>query len=456
MTRNRTAGDPAPAYRVTVHPEEIVQPDFLGIGVNLIPTALMPNNAAHGYREALWEVDRGRIAQLRPAVARVWFQIDWMETEPGCYTWDSPKMQGFYAYLDVLQQAGTEVELNFGWKNGRDIQEWFAFEGAPGRISAPRDLAVFGRSASALLHHLVDKRGYDNVKYLTFYNEPAGDYDFETPSGIGQVGYYEQMARAVHDQLVEDGLRDRVELWGPEEWSAPDWTEYMARVGSDVFDLYSFHVYAGTYSTLSEEIAKRSSQARGEIGLTEFGFPGDDQSGWDAGYANYVIKLANEGVKVGLVWQLNGVWLEDPDEEVDANGTYTLWDSLVVTDVPNRRYYEVGMLMRWIPAHSTVVRTHVSAAGVRAATFRTEAGDVTMVVEVDDSPGPRTIDIDLGADPERPVGVMQYNEQLVPDGDALLPRVVRTHLGRRFTDTVGGRRHVLVYTTLNQPRPARR
>lgn len=445
------AAEPA-TYTVTVHPDEVVQEDFLGVGVNLIPTVLMPNNTAKGYNEALWQIDRERIARLRPAVARVWFQVDWMESEPGVYTWESPKMQAFYTYLDALQRAGTEIELNFGWKNGRAIQEWFSFPGISGRVSAPRDLEAFGRSASAALSQLINERGYDNVKYLSFYNEPAGSYDFETPADISQVVYYEKMARAVHDQLVEDGLREQVQIWGPEEWAAPGWTEYMARVGSDVFDLYTFHVYGGSYSTLSDEIAKRTSQTYGgEVGLTEFGFSGRYDSRWDAGYGNYVIKLANEGVKVGLIWQLNGVWLEDPDESVDTNSTYTLWDSLAVTDTPNHRYYEAGMLMRYVPAHSTVVRTQTSDDGVRAATFRTQ-DDVTMVVEVDESAGQRTIDIDLGVDPGKPVAVMQYAEPLTPTAEALLPQASRSYTGQRFTDTVGGGRHVLVYTTVDQAR----
>lgn len=438
------------AHTVTVDRDDVIQEDFLGIGVNLIPTVLMENNRSKGYDESLWQIDRERILTLQPKVARVWFQIDWMEQDKGSYDFDTDKMRAFYEYLDVLQLAGTEIELNFGWKNGREVHDWFGFDGVNPRISAPQDVDAFGDSAAALIEELVEGRGYHNVKYLSFYNEPGHGYDFVTPGDVSAVMHYERMARAVHDQLVEDDLRDLVKIWGPEEWQAPGWTEYMARVGGDFFDLYTFHVYGGTYATLSDEIQKRTSQTYGgEVGMTEFGFSGRYDSRWDAGYGNYVIKLANEGVKVGLIWQLNGVWLEDPDEGVDTNSTYTLWDSLAVAEKPNQRYYEAGPLMRYIPGHSTVVRTNVSASGIRAATFLSADGETTTVVEVDDSPTTRSIDVDLDLPAGTPVNVIEYSEEITPDSSATLTPVARTYTGGQFTDTVDGGRRVLIYTTMD-------
>lgn len=76
----------------------------------------MPNNLTKGYDAAYWEMDLKRIQTLEPKVARVWFQPDWMEQTKGVYDWTSPKMLAFYTYLDALKAAGTEVELNYGWK----------------------------------------------------------------------------------------------------------------------------------------------------------------------------------------------------------------------------------------------------------------------------------------------------------------------------------------------------
>src|SRR5690606_36628118 len=124
-------------HTISIDPNSIVQEDFLGVGVNLRPASFMEGTSQYVYNEAHWEMDRKRILTMQPKVARVWFQPDWMEPAKGTYTWNCPKMQYFYQYLDVLQEAGTEVELNFGWKVGEDIQSWFSIPGVDPRISAP-------------------------------------------------------------------------------------------------------------------------------------------------------------------------------------------------------------------------------------------------------------------------------------------------------------------------------
>ncbi|MHA4816165.1 glycoside hydrolase [Streptomyces aculeolatus] len=436
------------AHTVKVDTTQVLQDDFLGLGVNIIPTALMENNRSKGYDEALWEIDRRRILTLAPKVARVWFQIDWMEPKKGTYTWESAKMLALYAYLDPLLSSGTEVELNFGWKVGRTVHDWFGIEGVPPRLSAPADPDAYAASASALLDELVNRRGYSNVKYLSFYNEPAGDYDFEAPGD--QRACYAQMAKAVHLRLIADGRRDLVEIWGPEEWGAPVWTRYMQEHAAEVFDVYSFHVYGGTYASLSGEIAKRVDAIGGKpVALTEFGFPGLHDSCWEAGYGNYAIKLANEGVRTGLAWQLNGVWLEDPDEDVDTNGTYTLWDSLLVNRVPNPRYTEFGLLARYVPAHSSVVVAETSSPDVRAAAFVTGDGGLTVVVEVNEGGDSRSLTIDLGGQAATAIHKFVHTGEAPPGEDGLLTASSGAFPpGPSLTDTdIGPARHLIVYTT---------
>lgn len=366
---------------VRIYPEQVLHADFLGVGVNIIPVCLMANNRLQGYTDAHWEMDKKRILTMKPKVARVWFQVDWMEPTKGEYTWNSPEMKAFYKYMDVLQSAGTEVQLNFGWKIGRAVQEWFSIPGTEGRISAPRDLDAYAVSCSVLLQELIVGRGYANVKYLSFYNEPNGHWDFEAPGD--QKAYYAEMLKRVNDRLVVDGRREWVQIWGPEEVDASgDWTHYMKNHADDCIDEYTFHIYGGSYEQFSEQIAiRRDYTAPKLVGMTEFGWSGDDESGWDSGFANYVVKAANEGIHSALVWQLNGVWCEDPDESVNTNGVYTLWDSLVLGMNPHKSYYAAGLLARYIPAHSSVVHTETDSDQVRTAVFASANGDMTIVVE---------------------------------------------------------------------------
>jgi hypothetical protein len=436
------------AHTVTIDPTTVINDDFYGVGVDLIPVALMPNNRSKGYDEAYWQMDLKRIQTLQPKVARVWFQPDWFEPAKGVFDFETEKMDAFMEYLDALEASGTEIELNYGWKVGRDIQEWFSIPGVTPGTSAPADLDDFAEGASVLLHELIEDRGYDNIKYLTFYNEPNGSWDFEAPGS--QPEYYASMVRTVHDRLVDDGLRDLVDIWGPEEWNSVPWTQYMRDHIDDVLDAYSFHVYGGTYDSLSNEIASRRDYVSPKpVVMSEFGFSGTYDSWWGAGYGNYVIKAANEGLSAALVWQLNGVWVEDPDEGTDTNGTYTLWDSLVTAKSPNPRYYEAGPLMRYIPAHSEVLSVETDSDDVRAAAFRGPDGEYTVVVETNESTAPRELTVDFsGVDIDRTFHRVTYTESVQPEENALLPAASASlPAGSSFTDTVNAERNVVVYTT---------
>ncbi|MDR6690303.1 hypothetical protein J2X55_001202 [Microbacterium sp. 1154] len=439
------AASAADTATVSVDTGTVVQDDFLGIGVNVIPSALMERSRGFGYTDADWAIDAERIATIRPKVARVWFQIDWMEPDKGVYTWDSDRMKAFYRYLDAFKAAGTDIELNFGWKVGSTVHDWFPIAGVDPWTSAPADNAAYAASASALIDQLKNVRGYDNVKYLTYYNEPNGSWDFEAPGD--QQAAYLQMAQAVHQRLVADGLRDEVEIWGPEETGAPAWTTYMAQNGGDAFDQYSFHTYGDSYASVPGSINARKNVAGGKpVNMSEFGWSDDNASGWDSGYANYVIAGANRGLHSMLVWQLNGTWTVDPDG--DTNGTYNMWDALPLGLEPRKTFLSAGLLNRYIPAHSQVLASTSSSSDVRSAAFRDAAGDYTVLVESKGA-APTDLTVDFGgtavnADFHRVV----YSDDLVPDANALLPAVSATlPAGTSFSDDLDTGYSFAVYTT---------
>lgn len=434
---------------VTVHLDQVLQEDYLGIGVNVIPWSLTGDTARYGYDDADWEVDIERIRTVQPKVARVWFQIDWMELEKGQYDFESPEMKAFYRYLDAFQQAGTEVLLNFGWKVGERVHDWFLYPGVTKPYeSAPGDLVAYGHSASALLNELIVERGYDNIDYLTFYNEPNGSWDFEGPAD--QKAYYAEMARKVHEQLQADGLRDDVQIWGPEEVNAPDWTQYMAENAGDVFDQYSFHLYGESYDFMSQAIdQRRASIGDAPLNLSEMGWTNPGTSVWETGYSNYIIRSANSGVHSNLVWQLNGVMTDDP--RGDTNGSFNMWDSLVLGLKPTAAFYEAGLLMRYIPEHSTVLATDVSDDDVRATAFRDADGELTVLVET--APG-RAKDVTVqftGGKVNDRFNRFVFDDSVAqPEENALLPASSGEFKAKKsaFTDAeIGGEHTFAIYTT---------
>ncbi|QNK57015.1 chitobiase/beta-hexosaminidase C-terminal domain-containing protein [Paenibacillus sp. PAMC21692] len=436
------------SFTVDIDLQTIINDDFLGVGANIIPVSFMEGTNRFGYNEAHWEMDRKRILAMKPRVARVWFQTDWMELEKGVYQWDSDKMIEFYRYMDVLQEAGTEIEFNFGWKVGVEAQEWFSFPDVDKRISAPVDLDAFANAASAALNQLINVKGYDHIKYLTFYNEANGNWDFEAPGD--QKAYFAQMVKKVSDKLTADGLRDLVDIWGPEESGAPDWTQYMQENADEYFDAYTFHVYGQSYDGLTKSITDRTSVAGGKpVMMTEFGFA-EDNSAWNAGLAGSVIKAANMGLGGALIWQLNGVWLPNPYVGNDTNGNYTMWDSLVLGTDPYRRYYESSLLTRYIPPHSSVVAVDTGSEDIRAAVFKTDDGEMTIVLETKEGTN-KEVAFDFNEAVNKSFNKHVYRADVSIDGNALIPGVSHTFAaGDSFADDeINAEHNVIVYTTMS-------
>lgn len=439
----------AASRTITVNPDQVINTDFAGVGLNIIPTALMENNLSKGYNDTYWEMDQKRLIMMKPKIARLWFQVDWMETTKGTYTWNSPKMLAFYKYLDALKAAGTEVEFNFSWKVGSDIQSWFSIPGTTGRISAPNDLDAFATSCSAVLNELINVRGYNNIKYLTFYNEPNGYWDFHALSD--EKAYYADMVQKVHDKLLADGRRSLVKIWGPEEWNAIDWTKYMKDNKSGIFDGYTFHTYGVTYTSLLNEITTRTSYvAPIPVYMTEFGWSEEEDSNWLAGYANSIIAGANNGLSGLAVWQYNGVWCEDPDEGVNTNGAYTLSDSLPTTIYPKLPYYQVSMLARYIPAHSTVVSATTADSDIRTAAFKTADGNYTIIVECREGDAKNLTVNFNGVNIGKTFSKHVYTDTVTKEANALIPSRTGTFTaGTSFTDnSIPSDYCVIVYTTL--------
>ena len=370
---------------VTVDTGTVINEDFLGLGANVLPTLMMPESLSAGYNAAYFELDKARIAAVSPKLVRVWFQIDWFEESKGVYDFETENMRAFCLYMDFLKSYGIEVEFNFGWKAGSKIWDWYGLEGADKVTSAPADIEAYAASCSAVLDFLINKKGYDNIKYLTFYNEPNGDWDFETGSSSAeeQQKYYLDMARAVSERLINDNLRDKVEIWGPEESGAPEWLDYMYENGSDVFDRFTCHEYDVPYDSIINDFPDWKQRVGGKgLGLTEFGWNSAEDTSFASDYTGTLIAAANGGLDCALIWILNGARLTDPGNY--AINDHALWNFLPTSGGQlNEAFYIYGMLMKLIPSHSKVIKSEASSDRVRAAAFEDGNGDITVVIQTE-------------------------------------------------------------------------
>jgi len=445
---------------------EVITEDFYGVGVNVLPMSLMEESVGHGYNEAHWRLEETRILKTGAHVARVWFQPDWLvetyeEYKSGNYNFDAPKMHSVYKYLDALKAAGTEIYFNFGWKVSRNAQSWFSFEGTPTKNnSAPKELDLFAECCAATLKELIENRGYDNIKYLTFYNEP--DYGLNKPDygdfvviGCDRKEYWQRMLRMTREALNKNGL-EHIKMWGCEcsgsDEIMADWIDYFTDNCRDVLDTHTIHRYQIDCDKCDTFLPDRVRHAGGiPIVLSECGQAGSDKNmSFKHNHVQLFSQVANHGFSGMLIWCINSMDITDPCSFTMRN-EYDFWDVPHLDCGINKvreSFYETAMLCRYVPNHCQVVKSEVTEGknSLRVSAFKF-GDDYTIVVE---TAGDITdIEIKLPEAINRKFGKHIHRRPHNYNGNATIPpRCGEVFVGDTLKDTVYPEYTAIVYTTL--------
>lgn len=434
---------------VSVDDSVVVNPEFYGIGVNLVPFTLQPGNIKAGYTDAHWCLDSKRIEAFNAKIVRVWVQVDWMEKQKGCYDFDTPEMQGLYRYFEAFKRAGTEIQLTYSWKVGPEIQEWFSIPGiADPYESAPADIDAYARSCSALLQNLWS-RGFDNVKHITIANEPnLGDFKcFGDPRA-----YYVKVIKAIDRQFKADGIRDKINIWASESVTDYTWLRYLEEEVGDCIDINSMHEYGYRSEDIPDMMHKIKAVSEKPYILSEFAEGSFTLNAWNKGYAGHVINGANNGMSSLLNWTLCGVKSMSPSESDswELGGYGDLWRALLSGGKPQKSYYIMSLLTRYIPADSRVIKSSVSHGDLRSAAFVGKNGEVTLLIENNVGKG-RELKLKL---PEAMNGIKFYKhrylpEEVVEEDNTVIPPVCGEFVSENgFTDRLEDGYSVTVYTSI--------
>lgn len=440
---------------------KILNDDFIGFGANCLPMALMPESKNAGYNEVYWAFDRARIVKAKPSVIRMWFQPDWLITtrdnyENGIYDFESEKMHSVYKYLDAFLEAGSEIELNFGWKASKEVCSWFNLKNdVKPWNGAPADLDSFAKCCSATLKELIINRKYTNIKYLTFYNESnygifMGN-DFCVPDGDAK-GYYVKMYRKVMEQLILDGMYDCIKPWGSEQ-SGPDgtqweWTALTADKLGDHVDKITQHRYDYTYDELMSFFAHHNKAADGKkMLITEYGVRFPEMS-WECSHVAYSMAVHNSGYSGALIWTMSGVFITDPCCFLN-NSSIDLWSFLPVDiNRVNSPFYETSLQMRYIPNHSNSVSISCEYNDTRAAAW-TYGNDISILIETNENSDGRLITVDLGKKYNKPIYRHKFSRSMVFDGNAIIPPCDKTlEPCDVIHDEISGEYQAIMYTTI--------
>lgn len=479
------AGDPAVIDQICaisvlreIHTDEnkVITEDYLGLGANVLPMHLFESSRLLGFTEAYMELEKRRVIASGIHTARVWFQIDWfVMDEDGYknrrYVFNSPKMMAFYKYLDALKAADCDVELNFGWKVGYTAQSWFSFPNVFNRKnSAPRDLDHFATSCSDCLKELF-RRGYSNIKYLTFYNESNGGgtdsgWDFLVPSGMDVEEYWIKMLKTCDAQLRADGLRDKVEIWAAEiaggglfrNYTAMEgWAERFEKEVPKLYDRYSFHLYMTTYELAKTRAERMRQLSSHPICVTEFGngnYGTVDGLDFDFEFSDVstVLGYMNGGASTMLYWVLSAVYI---DEHFFLNNPdTTLWrfptEKASGVDAVTGHFYAFSLLTHYFPKHSKIIEASASQSGVHTAACVTKDGDFTVAVELrNDNHIGKELRVKLPFKTDKKLYRHVYRLDTPQDGNMLIPPAEEVEFcGDTLCEKRTEEYQLIVYTTL--------
>lgn len=446
----------SPMATVDASSGKVINDKFVGNGENELPFCIQPGNRAGGYTDELFASDCNRVMKMKPSLIRFWMQVDWFEKQKGVYDFDTPEMEAVWRYFDLFKNSGTEVQLTHSWKVGPEAQEWFSIPGVEKpQNSAPVDLEHYAEGYSLLMQEIW-RRGYSNVRHVSFANEPGFSWDFQCFGD--RKDYYCKMVRAVHDRFIADGIREKCIFWCCESAEDVTWIEYCKEFIDDCVDYYTLHCYMCPEDQLEDTMMKKVRDINAlPYLLTECSENGADmQNPWNRSLAGLLIESSNLGGGGIVMWTLHGIKsmsVTSPDSWT-MNEQGHLWNAQNLNfekgGMPNFNYYIMAMFTRYLPMHSKVLDTFVTDDGMRAATFLTPNGDLTVIVECKKAAAERAVKVKLPAGNYKIEKHVYNPSKLKPTYDAIIPKTEKVfECDGSFVDTeIPSDYCALVYTTM--------
>lgn len=434
---------------------DIIQDNYIGFGSNNWNCDLCDEGKAYlGMQDAHFDLNAKRIATTQPAMMRISFMPYYLmfldEPDSGEQKWnagilnfESSYMQSFFKHAKAYKKAGTEIMINWGYAVCEKAQDWYAITGVPNSSrSAPDNLEAFAKNLRLLLEECF-KRGLDNVNTVNFSNEM--DYAEYSTYGDKRI-YWVKMLELCHKELKAAGIRDKITIMGVDvsenknnyesEYGLENHNTYSAealkyiydnakdpQTGEKYYDFLSIHIYPRGDRVICdlEQLNKQLKNLYkyyGPMFVTESGIVDHDllstfnNKEWKTSNSFQISRPAqmwahaNNGMGVTLSWYYYGGCMPDPKWYTYSDETRYLYMHLWNcpsdavrcggVDKVTAGFGEVGLLMRYIPKHSKVLKSEVLSEDIHFTAFESNDGlDVTYVVETDKGTS-KAISINLG------------------------------------------------------------
>lgn len=410
----------------------VAYPDFRGLGSNVFPCNLteeafvtLKGSENWDYDEVNFQVDADRWNTIKSHYNRMWFDIHWFTTSVeedfrrpdiennkdyqnylnGVYDYESDYMQAMYKAIQVWQDSGSITALNYCWKVGERIQEWYNFPNISNpNISAPYDLDAYARSCADLLIYLREVKGLTSIECLTFYNEPHYDGDFDT--FFYEPAYWVAMVKRVEEELIKRGIRDDIEIWANEHGSIQgnpeEFAEYIRDNAPDTIDMWAFHSYYSSntqmkdnnysywyhfWSYMREKYGKKIYVTETYASTPTYGAEFTQQHAWRSwndSRGSQMICAANVGLYGVLDWGMTGGYVPKPVGFTPSDGPTAAWEiprNDVYLDRVQYNFFDESLLTNYIPAHSDVLMVDWTGDDIHGSAFKLPDGGYTILID---------------------------------------------------------------------------
>lgn len=414
---------------VTIDMGTVLNENYLGLGDNL-----WVGPYAYGTNDAYQTVNDQRTNTVKPAYVRMMFLPNWLvdasltpeEQEynwtHGIYTWDSVEFKSFVRNAQTVCKAGGKIQLNMGGRITVEMTEWYAIKSVSlseaGTRSAPKDIPAFARATVAVIQKL--KEYGIEVEYLSFHNEVnGGNFEAFFDKRHYWCGVVEQVAIELDNAGLRDieknkaGTRDGIyinatELAGwADEPEVMQFLEYAEEhlIKNGYADGLVTHLYQKERSY--DEVVELCKQLRaafpnGDMLINEFNGTGEGTVESEYGF-NYkgdatanVIAHANAGFEGSAGWFFYGTLIAHPISNGTSDISSTLWETPGEgLDRVGEWYGDKGLMMRYIPKNSKVVKTESDSNDILAATF-VKDDDCTILLSAEESDSARKLKVYVG------------------------------------------------------------
>lgn len=319
---------------------------------------------------------------------------------------DSEEMAQLYRLLDFCEEQGILVDLSFYGCNsifrsedGTVTGSWLGAPFTTNWVTAPRltdengnafdGYGEYAETVYALLHYLLNVKGYTCVSEFSIYPEP--NLSFVNAEGRILHSEYVKLCKTVDEKLRKEGIRGKIAFSGPAAavQTVAGYRIYVDDLG-EIFDRFTASTYCfdaedanETFSDFGDALSSMTDELGKTAGVAEFGTKNyiDPANQTDIDtyeralyLARYMICLTNNGITNLKYWVLGDVMY----------GTYVmrlgLWKFRNENWAARPQYYTWSLITKYTEVGSEIFPIASKDGDLCAVAFRLPDGNWTYLI----------------------------------------------------------------------------